>query len=99
MGFFIMHTVYVIYSKTLDKYYIGETENVKESLVQHDTKFFNSAYTGLTSDWKLFFSLEVQNRALARKIETHIKRMKSKKHVENLKIYPSISEKLLKMYS
>jgi putative endonuclease len=99
MGFFIMHTVYVIYSKTLDKYYIGETENVSERLVQHNTKFFNSAYTGLTNDWELFFSLEVPNRAIARKIETHIKRMKSKKYVENLKIYPSISEKLLKTYS
>ncbi|MFN4197461.1 MAG: GIY-YIG nuclease family protein [Flavobacterium sp.] len=49
-----MHTVYVIYSKTLNKYYIGETENVKETLVQHNTKFFNSAYTGLTNDWELF---------------------------------------------
>ena len=33
-----------------------------------------------------------------RKIESHIKNMKSRKFIENLKKYPSILENLLKKY-
>jgi len=34
----------------------------------------------------------------ARKIEAHIKRMKSRKFIENLKKYPEIQERLIKLY-
>ncbi|MCA6477398.1 MAG: GIY-YIG nuclease family protein, partial [Chitinophagaceae bacterium] len=30
-----MHFVYVIYSPSADSYYIGETVNVEERLIQH----------------------------------------------------------------
>jgi putative endonuclease len=35
----------------------------------------------------------------AHKIENHIKKMKSKKYIENLKKYPEISLRLLQKYS
>jgi len=34
----------------------------------------------------------------ARKIEAHIKRMKSRKFIENLKKYPEIQKRLIKLY-
>lgn len=34
-----------------------------------------------------------------KKIETHIKKMKSKKYIQNLKIYPEIPLKLLVKYA
>jgi len=94
-----MHNVYIIYSKVLNKYYIGETENVVERLFQHNSKFFSNSFTGITSDWELFFVIRVPNRTIARKIEFHIKKMKSRKYIENLKNHPSISERLLRIYS
>jgi len=37
--------------------------------------------------------------AQARMIETHIKRMKSRKYIENLMKYPAIAEKLKEKYN
>jgi len=36
---------------------------------------------------------------VAGKIEIHIKKMKSKKYIQDLKKYPEIAQKLLKKYS
>ena len=53
---------------------------------------------GISSDWTLFYSLEVNNNTIARKIEAHIKKMKSKVYINNLKNYPEISEKLIQKH-
>ncbi len=36
---------------------------------------------------------------MAGKIENHIKKMKSKKYIKDLKKYPEIAQKLIKKYS
>jgi putative endonuclease len=40
-------------------------------------------------------SIECTSFAQAREIESHVKRMKSKKYIANLKQYPEIIQKLL----
>jgi putative endonuclease len=47
----------------------------------------------------LFFEIPNLDKVAARKIETHIKAMKSKKYINNLKKYPEISLKLIAKYS
>ena len=93
-----MHFVYILYSKSNNKYYIGETEDVSLRLIWHNTKHFQSSYTSNVSDWELYFTIECTDRSQARKIEKHIKSMKSKVYIENLKKHNQISEKLLEKY-
>lgn len=52
-----MHTVYVIYSKTLDKYYIGETENVKERFVHIIVNFIVLIQVGQMIVFLLFIDI------------------------------------------
>ena len=80
-----MHWCYVVYSPTLDKFYIGETENLELRITQHNTAFFKSSYTSKASDWMLYASLVCKDRAQARKAESFTKRMKRKKFIINLK--------------
>ena len=94
-----MHFVYILYSKSSNKYYIGETEDISLRLIWHNTKHFQSSYTSNVSDWELYFIIECTDRSQARKIEAHIKSMKSRTYIENLKKYKDISEKLLQKYS
>ena len=89
---------YIIYSKLLNKYYIGETNNIEERIELHNNRHFLNAFTSTTDDWELFFFIQCQSRSQARRIETHIKRMKSRKYIENIKKYPEISQKLLIKY-
>ncbi|WP_394759558.1 GIY-YIG nuclease family protein [Flavobacterium sp.] len=94
-----MHFVYVLYSRKTDSFYIGETSNIENRLLWHNNKEFQKAYTKITDDWGLYFQINCIDIIQARKIENHIKAMKSKIYIENLNKFPEISTKLLTKYS
>jgi len=79
-----MHFVYIIYSPSFDKYYVGETLDVTLRLQEHNTKFYTSSSTTYTKDWQLERFIIVKNRREARIIESYIKSMKSKKFIKSL---------------
>jgi len=92
---------YVLYSKTTDRFYIGSTIlNPEERLRRHLIDYYgNNKFTSMVKDWEIFFVIECSTLVQARKIEQHLKRMKSKKYIRNLKNYPEIMVSLLKRYS
>ncbi len=92
---------YIIHSKTLNRYYVGSTILSPDIRLQkHLEKYYGvRKFTAKANDWKLFFIISCTTIEQARKIETHIKRMKSKKYIENLNKYPEISLRLLQKYS
>ena len=94
-----MAAVYILYSQSLDKYYIGSCIKVTERLDQHLSKNFPGAFTAKANDWVIYFSLINLSYKQARSIESHIKNMKSKKYIENLKRYPEISQNLMNSYN
>ncbi|WP_422082407.1 GIY-YIG nuclease family protein [Ulvibacterium sp.] len=93
------HYVYVIQSLKDDSYYIGRTSNLKKRLKFHNSVELNTGITRLRKPWGYFYTLEVETSSLADKIEKHIKKMKSRKYILNLKKYPEISRKLIEKYS
>ncbi|MBR9853644.1 MAG: GIY-YIG nuclease family protein [Algicola sp.] len=94
-----MDSVYIIYSKKLDKYYVGESNDVDLRLFQHNSGFYKNSYTAKIDDWKVYLTIACISRSQSRKIESHIKKMKSRKYIENLKKYPEIVSKLLEKYN
>ncbi|WP_430406101.1 GIY-YIG nuclease family protein [Fluviicola sp.] len=94
-----MATIYILYSEDLNQFYIGSCNNLEQRLNQHFNKIFDVAHTKRANDWSLFYSRESLEYETARKIEVHIKRMKSQKYIQNLKRYPEIVDKLIKKYS
>jgi putative endonuclease len=93
-----MAAVYILYSQSLDKYYIGSCIEVTERLNQHLSKIFPGAFTTKANDWVVFFSLINLSYKQARDVESHIKNMKSKKYIQNLKRFPELSQKLINLY-
>ena len=93
-----MAVVYVIYSSILDKYYIGSCTDFSHRLRQHRNKELKGAFTSKVNDWEIFFKMDDLQYAQARKIERHIKRMKSRKFIEDLIKYPELMTKLKLMY-
>ena len=89
-----MYTVYILYSKSVDKFYIGQTENLNLRVELHNTSFFKGAYTVQAKDWILFLEIPCESRAEAIFIEKHIKSMKSKTYYYNIKKYPQIIDNL-----
>jgi putative endonuclease len=93
-----MATVYILYSESLDKYYIGSFKDLTLRLDQHKNKYFDTSFTSRTEDWYLYLALPNLEYEQARKVESHIKRMKSKIYIKNLLKYPEIREKLILKY-
>ena len=79
-----MHYVYIIYSPSFDRYYIGESVNAVNRTQQHNSAFYDSASTSFTRDWQLCLQLQVANRLQAIKVERYIKSMKSKAFIRKL---------------
>jgi len=93
-----MASVYILYSNKLDRFYIGSCKDLSGRLDQHLNKDFTKSFTAKVDDWKLYLSIDDLIYQQARLIESHIKRMKSKVYIENLKKHPEIIEKLRSKY-
>ena len=91
---------YILYSKQLDKFYIGATRlNPTLRKERHLSEYYGSSkFTVKATDWNLYFEIECTSFTQALKIENHIKRMKSKSYIRNLHKYQEMTEKLLEKY-
>ena len=90
---------YRLYSPSKNTYYIGFTQtDLTERISKHNSGFYNKTYSSICNDWILYLSIECDDASQAMKIEKHIKKMKSKIYIENLKKHPEIVTKLLKLY-
>jgi len=92
------YSVYILYSKKLDRFYIGQTKDLNERLLLHTEKQFEDSFTSRANDWKLFHSIPCNSRTQAIQIESHIKKMKSRKYIFDIKEFPEISENLIIKY-
>jgi putative endonuclease len=80
--FIYMYYTYIIYSTTHNKYYVGSCQNVEERLQDHMNS--RSKYTKVAKDWELKYFEAFVTRSEACQRELQIKKMKSRKYIENL---------------
>jgi putative endonuclease len=87
---------YILYSKKLNKFYIGLCQDSLQSrIAKHNNHFYsNKNFTAKASDWELFLRIDVGNIGHARRLELKIKSMKSSKYIQNLKKYSELIEKI-----
>jgi putative endonuclease len=92
--------VYILFSTQLDRFYTGLTTlSVEERIENHlNKKYGKLNFTQKANDWVLHHHISCGDFLQARKIENHIKKMKSKFYILNLKKYPEIQSKLLVKY-
>ena len=77
-----MWYVYIIYSKKLDKYYTGYTDDLDWRIERHNQGW--GRYTKKGIPWKLVYNEEYFTKTEALKREREIKKMKSRKYIEEL---------------
>jgi len=66
-----MFWVYVLYSKKLDRLYVGQTQDLKKRLAEHLQG--DSFYTRRSDDWELIFREEFPSRGQAMIREKELK--------------------------
>lgn len=77
-----MYFTYILYSKAIDQFYIGQTHNIEERLLQHNS--LRSKSTKKANDWILVYKEVFENRSDAMLREKEIKSKKSRKYIEKL---------------
>jgi putative endonuclease len=77
-----MYYVYILYSVSKNRFYIGSTSDLNQRIHKHNTN--HAGFTGKTGDWILKFSEAFSTKAEALAREKQIKSWKSRKLMERL---------------
>ncbi len=77
------YSVYIIYSASKDKYYIGFTgDELDQRIRKHNSN--HKGFTGLTGDWKLMHFESYDEKYMAIKREKELKSWKSRMRIKKL---------------
>jgi putative endonuclease len=76
-----MHTVYIIFSASADRYFVGQTKNLPITLWQHNAKTNPATADG--KPWEVKFTRQFDTRNEALSLEMKL-RNKNRAHIEEL---------------
>ena len=80
----MLYYVYILYSASSDKYYVGSTQDYQKRLLQHNSSE-NNTFTSKHIPWTLVCVFRTgDTRSSAIQIERFIKRQKSKRFIESI---------------
>ena len=80
-----MYYIYILFSETADKFYVGYTQSPKERLWKHNKQEHFNTFTRKFRPWKMMALFEVStDKNLAIQFERFIKKQKSRKFIEML---------------
>ena len=74
--------VYILYSKTKDRFYIGSCSDLEERLRRHNAGATASTKNG--RPWDIVYQEIFEDKSKAIRRENYIKRMKSREFIEKL---------------
>ncbi|MEO8819963.1 MAG: GIY-YIG nuclease family protein [Ginsengibacter sp.] len=77
-----MPYTYILFSEKINKYYIGACINIERRLYEHNTG--HSKFTSTGIPWTLKYSEFFETLNEAKRRESAIKKMKSRKYIESL---------------
>ncbi|PPK96728.1 putative endonuclease [Nonlabens xylanidelens] len=92
-----MAWLYIIFSKQLNKFYVGITQESPEiRLSAHNQgKYGKRKFTATAHDWEIKLTIQCDDYAHATRLEKKIKRMKSRTYIENLMKYEELRDKIV----
>ena len=73
--------VYILYSKTILKYYVGQTANIEKRVLRHNAGYVKSTKRGLP--WALIYKIKVHSTSEALLLERKIKKRGAKRYLDN----------------
>ena len=82
--------VYILYSRSADKFYVGVTNDVEERLERH--KAGKENFTRKYIPWQLLWYTKKPNKSSAFKLEIKLKNLSYKRKIAFLKKYSNDDE-------
>ena len=75
-----MCTVYILYSNTSSRYYVGQTSDINQRLERHNQGRVKSTKHGIP--WEVVLQLDVSTRSEAMILEKQIKKRGARRYIE-----------------
>ncbi len=79
------YEVYIIFSISSNRYYIGQTKNFDARIIRHNKGLVKSTKHGIP--WKLILKIEVLSRNEAVFLEKKIKKRGAKRYLEDNNLF------------
>ena len=73
---------YILYSNSIDKFYIGHTSDIQERIRKHNSN--HKGFTGHKNDWQLAYFEEYDSKSEAYERERQVKSWKSRAKIISL---------------
>jgi putative endonuclease len=80
------HSVYIIYSESLDKFYKGQTNDLSVRIMRHNMKYEKATQNG--APWILIWSTTKLSRSSAIILERKLKNLTRKRLIDFILKYP-----------
>ena len=74
--------VYILFSKTKNRFYIGFTSDMQQRIMRHNQK--SKGFTGNVNDWKIVYTEKYNSKEEAYTREQQIKSWKSRIKIQEL---------------
>ena len=74
-----MYQVYILFSVKLNRYYVGQTNDLSSRLKRHNAGVEN--YTSKGLPWEIVYQVKVTTRSEAMRMEKKIKNFKSQERI------------------
>jgi putative endonuclease len=91
--------VYVLYSESLDRYYVGYTSDIEQRIHFHNNPIESRKFTARGRPWVLKLAITLSTKVQAAQLEKFIKKMKSRKFVEQLVSDPFFREQIINKHT
>jgi putative endonuclease len=75
----MVYTLYILYSEKTQKFYTGHTNDFERRIIEHNSGQNKSTKSG--SPWEIVYRKEYETKSEAARIESKIKKMKSKDYI------------------
>ena len=73
--------VYILYSNSLGRYYVGQTQEINDRILQHNSGKGN--YTSKGIPWESIHTFECKNRSEAVQLELKIKKRGIQRYLQD----------------
>ena len=78
-----MFTVYILFSKQLQKYYVGySSKNAQDRLKEHLCN--HKGFTAKAKDWNIIYKIEMNSKSEALMLERKIKKRGAKRYLNEI---------------
>ncbi len=77
-----MFFVYILYSITKKKFYIGQTNDINDRLKRHNSGQSLSTKNGIP--WKIIYTIQLNSRSEAVTLENKIKKRGAKRYLQDI---------------